>query len=83
MKTVAYYTGAGCEELIEDFEVLYKDNQSQIEAVNHRIAVYSDFTGQFVPMSYNIGKYVAERFKRSIKEGCARIDMFLKIQNEK
>ena len=69
---------------------LYSDNYCFIEFVKsdnehfwrNDFVYYADLTGKFITMSVSVGKHLAERFKRSVHEGCAVLDRILKIRNK-
>ena len=69
---------------------LYSDNYCFIEFVpydrehfwRNDFVYYADLTGKFITMSVSVGKYLAERFKRNIHEGCSVLDRINKIRNK-
>lgn len=69
---------------------LYSDDYCFIEFIpsdkehfwRNDFVYYTDLTGEFVTMSVAVGKYLAERFKRSVHEGCSVLDRINKIRNK-
>ena len=70
---------------------LYSDNYCFIEFVSsddseyfwrNDLVYYADLSGEFIFMSVPVGEYLAERFKRSIHEGCNVLDRINKIRSK-
>lgn len=69
---------------------LYSDDYCFIEFVSSNnehfwrsdFVYYADLTGEFITMSVLVGEYLAERFKRSVHEGCNVLDRINKIRNK-
>ena len=73
----------GKEEIIFSEIVLYKDSISRIEIVNNKFAYYTDISMEFIPMSVQTGKYIAERFNWSVEAGCNCLDRLESIRKMK
>lgn len=69
---------------------LYSDEYCFIEFVSSDIGhfcsndfvYYADLSGEFITMSVLVGEYLAERFNRSVHEGCNVLDRINKIRNK-
>lgn len=70
---------------------LYSDNYCFIELIESEdneciygrdFVYYADMSRTFISMSVSVGKYLAERFKRNVREGCNVLDRINKIRNK-